>query len=525
MPISAGQMAQLRVTLAASDAKRPAAGQGSIAIGTLPDKTAMSPRKSQLPDIGRETATSATKPGLNALPPRLMTYNRRQLVGLLERLAGESEDVAARIAYLSDPRAIDQSLQQRIGVLRDSSRFIAHGAVRRAAAEIARIAADIRADVLPRDPSKAATFAMQLFCLDLGIFERSDDSDNRIADELRAACVLWLEAAAAVRAAHPDSGTNWTAVLYQFYRFNDYGVRHPLLEQAHRLLHEHELRALAASLEEAARRTVEAQKTGNAERYQVFRVCAALGLVARALRDAKLYERSILIYTPRPSDLQANDIAELYLACGDGAGALRWLNVSRKTDTHCEHLDLLDRAYELLGATDRQIEIRRELYRRAPDIRSYRALNVLLSVADRPALHAQACQDARANPNVAAAAEFLFALEEPGLAERLIVERLAGLDGSNDDALITLVKTATANGRPLAAALVWRTLISGILSRRNAKAYLLAARHLLQLRALSATIEDYCEHPHHESYERTLREVHGRKASFWGQLESKSRPD
>lgn len=48
-----------------------------------------------------------------------------------------------------------------------------------------------------------------------------------------------------------------------------------------------------------------------------------MGLVARALRDPKLYEQSILVHSPKPNGLQANDIAEQYLVCGDGAGALR----------------------------------------------------------------------------------------------------------------------------------------------------------------------------------------------------------
>jgi hypothetical protein len=37
----------------------------------------------------------------------------------------------------------------------------------------------------------------------------------------------------------------------------------------------------------------------------------------------EVYEQSILVHSPEPNDLQANDIAEQYLACGDGAGALR----------------------------------------------------------------------------------------------------------------------------------------------------------------------------------------------------------
>ena len=56
-----------------------------------------------------------------------------------------------------------------------------------------------------------------------------------------------------------------------------------------------------------------------------------MGLVARALRDPKLYEQSILAHSPQPNGLQANDIAEQYLRCGDAAGALRWLGGDYRT--------------------------------------------------------------------------------------------------------------------------------------------------------------------------------------------------
>jgi hypothetical protein len=160
------------------------------------------------------------------------------------------------------------------------------------------------------------------------------------------------------------------------------------------------------------------------------------------------------------------------------------------------------------------------LYRRKPGLHSYRALEQLLPVVERGALRAAVCQDAKAGLHVATAAELLFALEEPALAEQLIVERSAELDGRNYSMLTSLVRSAKENGRLLASALIWRALVDAILARGYAKAYGHAARYLVELQALSASIEDYRGHPSHESYERNLRLVHGRKASFWSRLSS-----
>jgi hypothetical protein len=239
----------------------------------------------------------------------------------------------------------------------------------------------------------------------------------------------------------------------------------------------------------------------------------------------EVYEQSILVHSPEPNDLQANDIAEQYLACGDGAGALRWLRVPIGENARFERLDLLDRAYGLLGDRDRQIEIRREIYRRPPGIYSYRALEEILPAEERGAFRARACQEAKNGPHVATAAELLFALEEPALAEQLIVERSRELDGRNYVLLTELVKEAKANGRLLAATLIWRALLDAILARGYAKAYGHAAHYLLELRTLSTMLDDYRGHPTHESYERALRLAHSRKASFWGRLSATSSGD
>jgi hypothetical protein len=482
----------------------------------------MSPRRPSAPDTESEPALPFTDSTAEWLRPRLTTATKEELVALVERLASGSEDIAARIDYLTNPGAAAKGLQRRIAAIRNGKRFIAYGETGQVAIEIASIAADIRTDVLPRDPEKAVALAEKLFCLDQVIFERADDSDGRIGEELREACVLWLDAAATVRGMSADGGTDWPTMLYEFYRANDYGIREPLLEEGHRLLREEELRALAAGFEKDARETLDAASAGKVERHRVFEASSAMGLAARALRDPKLYEQSILVHSPEPNDLQANDIAEQYLVCGDGAGALRWLRVPVGENARFERLDLLDRAYELLGDRDRQIEIRRELYRRAPGIHSYRALEAILPADERGAFRARACQEAKTGPHVATAAELLFALEEPALAEQLIIERSAELDGRNYVLLTALVKTAKATGRLLAAALIWRALLDAILARGYAKAYGHAADYLLELRALSAVLEDYRGHPTHESYERALRLAHSRKASFWGRLSSAS---
>jgi hypothetical protein len=409
-------------------------------------------------------------------------------------------------------------LQRRISSIRNGKRFVSYAAVRELAAEIGVIAADIRADILPTDPARARTLAEKLFSLDEVIFNRADDSGGSIGCELRDACVLWLDAAAATRANDSGAATDWTVILYDLYQNNDYGVREPLLEEAHLLLREDELRALAARFERDAQDSLERAKSGKQKFHLMFTPSTAMGLVARALRDPALHERSIRIHSAEPNELQMLDIASHYLECGDAPGALRWLQGPWRDSIEYRRLDLLDRAYGLTGEMARQIEIRRDQYRQAPGIHTYRALAELLQGKEKAELRARACVDAASSPHVATAAELLFALDEPALAAKLIVDRVAELDGRSYGLLTSLVETAKANGRLLAATLIWRALLDAILARAYAKAYGHAARYLRALRAVASDIGDYRGHPTHEMYEQSLRMGHGRKTSFWARL-------
>jgi hypothetical protein len=278
------------------------------------------------------------------------------------------------------------------------------------------------------------------------------------------------------------------------------------------------LRALAARFERETHEALERAESGKHELHRVFTPATAMGLIARALRDPVLHERSIRIYSPNPNDLQALDIAGHYLECGDAPGALRWLQGPSRDSVEYQRLELLDRAYGLMGDTARQIEIRRNAYRRSPGIHTYRSLNELLPVEEQKEFRTRACMDATTNSNVATAAELLFELDEPLLAETLIVDRAGDLDGGSYGMLTSLVDKAKAKGRVLAATLMLRALLDAILARAYAKAYGHGARYLRALREIATNIEDYRGHSTHEMYENTLRMAHGRKTSFWARL-------
>jgi hypothetical protein len=156
---------------------------------------------------------------------KLAAASKDDLVRLIERLAADSAEVSARLDYLTDPDAAAKALQGRIRSVRSNKRFVSYSEAREVAAELGFIAADIRADVLPKDSLKAAALAEKLFSLDDVIFHRADDSDGLIGDQLRAACVLWLDAMAAARKVNAGAHADWAAALYDLYQA--LGVQNP----------------------------------------------------------------------------------------------------------------------------------------------------------------------------------------------------------------------------------------------------------------------------------------------------------
>jgi hypothetical protein len=133
----------------------------------------MSPRRIRPPAIEPEPGSPAADPTLERLRPRLAAASREELVALLERLASSSEELVARIDYVTDPSAAAKALQRQISAIRAGKRFIAYGDSPEVAVEMATIAADIRTDILPRDADKATALAEKLFCLDQVIFDRA----------------------------------------------------------------------------------------------------------------------------------------------------------------------------------------------------------------------------------------------------------------------------------------------------------------------------------------------------------------
>lgn len=112
-----------------------------------------------------------------------------------------------------------------------------------------------------------------------------------------------------------------------------------------------------------------------------------------------------------------------------------------------------------------------------------------------------------------------FFLEWPDLphAAQLIERRISEIDG-HLDYILAPATDALRNRYPLAAVLLWRTMIDYTLWDSRAKQYAQIVDYLMDCAAADNEIEDYGSFHSHQTYLEGLRERYAHKASFWAKV-------
>ena len=454
----------------------------------------------------------------SSLSVRLSTLTGNELRSLIERLANDGEAIAARIDYLTRPQSAVGSIALRIRGIRSDDRFVDHGGLDEMARVVRGIVEDIERDVLPGEPVRALALTEQLMALNGPLMNRSLD-DGMIGMAIEEACMLWLKIARVVRESGALPKMDWVARLQEVAGQDDYCIRRAMLQQAHLLFDESELRAMAESQEHQAVAVLATEPGDLGDLPRNLRASTlALLDTAKALQDPQLYSRAVRLHHVNPDEHALESMARFHLDCGDATGALDILESPWERGREIVRLDLLDRAYGQLGDNASRIDVRRKRYQHLPCLWTYQALNELLDVPARQELRAQVSIDAVELRDVATAAQLLCAAGNWPLAQETLLARAKEFDITLGTQLEPLAKEAQVRGYPLVSVIIWRALLNPILERGASKAYYNAAQYLSELRRLAGTIDDHRGLPTHAEYEARLRERHGRKTGFWRQM-------
>ncbi len=461
------------------------------------------------------------------MPPKptddLESFLKRQdpltLVGVLIELANDHEDVKARLARLqmaNRPDKLAAGFRKTLTAWIRSSQYVTYSEAGEFGQALEAWLDQIGRELLPKDPPAALALFESFIKADGAFFERADDSGGSIGDAVGAACRHWLQAASHCEA----PASEWPGRLVTLVSDDQYGARDELLRRAELLLDEAALRALVVQFESRMAGALTAPAGGDGPPHEVFRISAALSLLAEALHDPDVMVHAMLSYSPQPNAVQKKAFAEAYLKVDRPTDALTWLQDSwgNMDDTR---QGLESDALGRLGRYAESAPIRQRLFERSISVFDLHRWLEHLPEASRHEALERARRLALDHDDPAMAALLLLDIGDDEAAELMLLAEPARVRGDNYGALVPLAQALKTHQRFRGETVIYRALLTAILTRAYARAYGHAARYWARLREIAATSIGLLPLESHEDFEATIRSRHARKTAFWAHVNGK----
>jgi len=428
----------------------------------------------------------------------------------------ELSDKIEALTLANDPVALSRVLRKRIASLKRRQRFIDYRASFDFARELEAALADIESGLLKRSPEHAFDLVDRFLATAESVLNRVDDSGGAVGEVYRQAVLLWLTAAKGWR----DANIDWLERIYQLYQQNDYGVLDPLLPNANLLLTPDQLKQLAWRYENALRKALKSPEQEDKVNLVALHSGVDLGQIADALRDPALYERSVLIHSPHPNNLQMKSICEKYLQYEQPETAMRYLNQEWEERFERDRLELLDKVCVKTGDRKQLKVIRSRLFQSEQSYPNFTRYLEALDEDEKEKACGSAIKQAEQSGNIVLSADLLLNLSQTERAQALVLARHQELAECFYDSLLRLAKAFEKAECNLAATACYRALLLDILAQARSKAYGHGARYYKKLEALAKRINEFKPLPTHHAFVQQLHSAHGRKKSFWARLES-----
>lgn len=415
----------------------------------------------------------------------------------------------------NDPSALSTTILKRIQSLKRGRKFIDYRLSAAFTRDLQSIIDDIESRLLNASPKRAFDLTDKFLVTANSVFNRVDDSTGGIGEVYSDAVFLWLKAAANWK----DANINWVDRVYQLNEDNDFGVLDLLLPNSGLLLNIDQLTQLAWRYESELRKAMKTAVADGECNWAVIKWGVALGSVADALKDPALYERALLIQSPKPSELKKKNIVKMYLKYDQPHEALRWLNTSWIARFQHEQQSLLEKTYEHLGDLKALQKIRYKIYQQAPSFSNFERYLKTLDTDKKEEARQDAVKFAESSSELIHSVDLLIKLEKIDRAEALLLSRHKKLHECYYSQLIGLAKQFDSHNCWLASTACYRSLLLDILSEGRSKAYHYAARYYKKLVLMAIEIEKFNPIDSHVVFLEKLRETHGKKRSFWAKVD------
>lgn len=361
------------------------------------------------------------------------------------------------------------------------------------------------------DPRDGCALVLDFFRGDDTLFRRCDDSSGDVGTLFNDhAKTLFVDFASRC----PDK--KWIAdQIHELLRDDGYGVRDCLLEDIQKFLPEPTVRDLAERFEAEA---------GVLERDSDKRVWwLYIERLARALKDAPLFERTRIHSWGTLNSAAYVDIAQIWFDTGDAPTARMWLDKVPQGDNFrgSERDTLMVAVASAQGDFLARDAAAWRIFRR------YRSSKTLATLLDVIGLHLRSDvveQEIRAildDPSLdTTSVKFLLDLGRIDQAEQYLLSRWSLLDGDAYETLLALAKIMIEHGRALVASLLYRAILDSLLLRARSKSYGSGANYLRTLARLASSVSTWQGFSTHEEYHEGLLRAHARKSAFWSHFKA-----
>jgi hypothetical protein len=446
---------------------------------------------------------------------RLMDLGTEALADILLDLAKRHDSVNGQLERLmAPPQENLKRLKAKLATLkRRRQAFITCRESGGFAHDLETLLDDLQTDI--DDPRTGLELVARFYEADQGICNSCDDS-NGVVGWLFKHNAKTLFANYAARCMDKD----WlTDLVLQLIGDNDYGVRDTLTDGIADYLPESNIRTMIARCQELA-----SQETDN---YKKRHWNSCIGDLARQIKDAPLFEKTLAGGRTEVPPGFCIDIARVYLECGDAKTALAWIErVPKDSRYHrhdCDKL-LLD-IHDQLGDPGKKAETAWRIFRNGRGVHSLNDLLAIIGPNQKDSVIASETATILGEKRLSLVdAIFLVELECFDDAETYLIDRASQLNGDDYSPLLSMAKTLENANHPLAASILYRALLDSILRRAQSTIYSYAASYLKKLDKLASAIPDWRGIPDHPAYTEHLRQQHQRKQAFWSKYNPINEP-
>ncbi|MCJ2066068.1 hypothetical protein MKK63_25680 [Methylobacterium sp. J-088] len=484
------------------------------------------PSKTPLPKGTRRTTPS---------PESLAALGLDRLIGLIlgetARNPGFKKLVSAALASLQGPEAVAAIVDRRLTALEGARSYIDWQKRRAFAADLSAVVTVIVNELRPLDPGAALDRLRRfLEAADL-VLDRVDDGNGAIQGIFERASAAYVEIAGALP---PEAASRVALGLVRPFTDDPFGPLGALLGETVSVLPVDSLAEIDGRLAEAVARPETGHGQKRAAAYRLDNKTEILRL-RQAIADRRGDSEAYVALESQiaPGSENRTEIAKRLLGLGRAQEALDWIRRkqepnARRTTTRADLIANFDPRVpererlvveiEILDALGRIAEAQNLRWGRfeqeldAPMLRSF--LAKLPDFEDEEALH-RALDHAGAFPDRHRALAFLTTWPDLRRAARLVTDHPTVWNGALQYNILAPAADVLAQDHPLAATILYRRLIDGILDYGRSPAYPHAARYLAELDGLAERLEADVIEPDPAGYRAKLKRDHGRKHGFW----------